>query len=211
MGLGGCGCDFRLVDHIFKSKLDQQSISPENKRRLQLNRFLPGGKSREDIIKISRAIRFISGIHAKSQSHITDFSNIWCLRGPLVSSEIFIYKSWPELQDDLTLLFFSPGTWGGLPKYIYGAMGKCILLFAKSWQKYQNHLLHDHSQPLVLHTVRTNLFGNKHHQLIDAHGLFRHLHQSHKATPKPFSRYARRQFARSPNNYMHRVFYIFFC
>ena len=47
-------------------------------------------------------------------------------------------------------------------------MGKCILLFAKSWQKYQNHLLHDHSQPLVLHTVRTNLFGNKHHQLIDA-------------------------------------------
>ena len=52
MGLEGFGCNFRLVDHIFKSKLDQQSISPENKRRLQLNRFLPGGKSREDIIKI---------------------------------------------------------------------------------------------------------------------------------------------------------------
>ena len=119
------------------------------------------------------------------------------------------YKSWPELQDDLTLLFFSPGTWGGLPKYIYGAMGKCILLFAKSWQKYQNHLLHDHSQPLVLHTVRTNLFFNKHHQFIDAHGLFRHLQQSHKATPKPFSRYVRRQLARSPNIKAREFLYFF--
>ena len=50
----------------------------------------------------------------------------------------------------------------------------------------------------------------KHHQLIDAHGLFRHLQQSHKATPKPFSRYARRQLARSPKIKAHRVFNIFF-